>query len=64
MTPSCRLASLVAAIFWVISAMQPLTLTLDCLQAELQAAAWYNRNAAWAASFAAVCVSTDDSSGC
>jgi hypothetical protein len=48
-------ASAAAAVFWIISAMQPLTLTLDSLQAELHAAAWYNRNAAWAAGVAAVC---------
>jgi hypothetical protein len=49
------IASLVAAGFWIISAMQPLTLTLDSLQAELQTAALYNRNAAWAAGVAAAC---------
>jgi hypothetical protein len=34
--------------------MQPLALTLDSMVAELQAAAWYNKNAAWAACFAEV----------
>jgi hypothetical protein len=35
--------------------MQPLTLTLDSLQKELQDAAWYNRYAAWAAGVASGC---------
>ena len=30
------IASAAAAVFWIISAMQPLTLTLDTMQAELQ----------------------------
>jgi hypothetical protein len=46
-------ASAAAAIFWALSAMQPLTLTLDALEAELKSAAWYNQKAAWAACAAA-----------
>jgi hypothetical protein len=49
------IASLMAAAFWITSAMQPLTLTLDSLQAELQRAASYNQAAAWAAGGAAIC---------
>ena len=49
------LASLVASGFWLLSAMQPLALTLDSMEAELKAAAWYNKNAAWAACVAAFC---------
>jgi hypothetical protein len=49
------IASAVAAAFWITSAMQPLTLTLDSLQAELQSAASYNQAAAWAAGVAAIC---------
>jgi hypothetical protein len=44
----------VAAIFWFLSAAQPLTLTLDSLADELRAAAWYNQGAARAACVAAV----------
>jgi hypothetical protein len=60
---SLIIASAVAAVFWIISAMQPLTLTLDSLQRELQDAAWYNRNAAWAAGVAAGCQALRSSIG-
>jgi hypothetical protein len=52
---SLIIASAVAAAFWIKSATQPLTLTLDSLQAELQSAALYNQAAAYAAGVTAFC---------
>jgi hypothetical protein len=51
-------ASVTAAIFWALSAIQPLTLTLDVMQTELQSAAWYNKWAAFSACIAAASQAT------
>jgi hypothetical protein len=47
------ICSLMAAGFWAASAMSRLTVTLDAMEAELKAMAWWNRWAALAACAAA-----------